>query len=83
MDEVKGHEDGVNSLVAEGEDLISEGHFAASEMSDRLNKLQDAWSSLNRQALQRTANLNDSLKLQQVLINIIYIPVYISVTCCN
>ena len=71
MDELKGHEEGVNSLISEGEELMSEQHFAASEISDRLQKLRDTWSSLNLQALQRTSNLNDSLKLQQVS-NFIY-----------
>lgn len=66
MDELKGHEEGVNVLISEGEELTSEEHFAASEISDRLHKLRDAWDSLNRQAQQRTANLDDSLKLQQV-----------------
>ena len=67
MDELKGHEESVNVLCGEGEDLVQDGHFAASEIKTRLDKLHDAWNSLNKQAKQRTTRLNDSLQLQQVI----------------
>lgn len=66
MDELKGHEGTVNTLYSEGEDLIQDRHFAASDIKIRLDLLHDAWNSLNKQAKQRTTRLNDSLRLQQV-----------------
>lgn len=66
IDELRGHEESVNTLVTEGDDLVKDGHFATREINERLNKLNNAWDSLNKQAKQRTTSLNDSLKLQQV-----------------
>ncbi len=64
--ELKGHEESVNTLLDEGEELVKEEHFAVSEIKECLDKLNRAWDSLNKQCKRRTASLHDSLLLQQV-----------------
>lgn len=69
MKELQGHKTIITSLSLEGNDLLQTGHFATEQIQEGLHKLMGAWQDLNQQAEERSENLDDSLHLQQVILD--------------
>ncbi|XP_045510647.1 spectrin alpha chain [Colias croceus] len=65
MGEMGQHEARVEAVRAAGQALIDAQHFAAEDISARLQQLQRTWSQLHEKALQRKQDLEDSLQAQQ------------------
>ncbi|CAK1548048.1 unnamed protein product [Leptosia nina] len=65
MGEMGQHEARVEAVRAAGQALIDAQHFAADDISSRLQQLQRTWSQLHEKALQRKQDLEDSLQAQQ------------------
>jgi spectrin beta len=63
--ELQTHEGSIVQSTREGNELLNNGHFASDRIEENLQKLTDAWNSLNEQAKGRSKNLSDSLHLQQ------------------
>ena len=44
--ELAGHEPRINNVSQQGGEMIKDGHFAADEISDKINELDDRWRTL-------------------------------------
>ena len=65
---MRSHEPSVTYLSDEGNRLIVDDHYASTDIQESKKELMDAWNDLNEQTKQRSKNLDDSLRLQQVMI---------------
>ncbi|KAG8554928.1 hypothetical protein GDO81_003933 [Engystomops pustulosus] len=63
--EIAGHEPRIKAVTQKGNNMITEGHFAADEVKVKLKELNDKWQSLRNKASQRRQDLEDSLQAQQ------------------
>ncbi|KAB7494812.1 Spectrin alpha chain [Armadillidium nasatum] len=63
--EINNHENRIVSVTSAGEEMIGDGHFAAEEIKQRLNTLNQHWSLLKEKANQRRQDLDDSLQAHQ------------------
>ncbi|XP_069842206.1 spectrin alpha chain, non-erythrocytic 1 isoform X3 [Dendropsophus ebraccatus] len=63
--EIAGHEPRIKAVTQKGNNMITEGHFAADEVKVKLKELNDKWLSLRNKASQRRQDLEDSLQAQQ------------------
>ncbi|XP_063792528.1 spectrin alpha chain, non-erythrocytic 1 isoform X5 [Pseudophryne corroboree] len=63
--EIAGHEPRIKAVTQKGNNMITEGHFAADEVKVKLRELNDKWGSLRNKASQRRQDLEDSLQAQQ------------------
>ncbi|XP_060065678.1 spectrin alpha chain-like isoform X1 [Ylistrum balloti] len=63
--ELGGHEPRINNVCHHGNDMIKDGHFAAKEINQKIEGLQDKWQQLKDKAFQRKQDLEDSLQAQQ------------------
>ena len=63
--EINNHENRIVSVTNSGEEMIGDGHFAADEIKQRLNTLNQHWSMLKERASQRKQDLDDSLQAHQ------------------
>ncbi|XP_069604162.1 spectrin alpha chain, non-erythrocytic 1 isoform X3 [Ranitomeya imitator] len=63
--EIAGHEPRIKAVTQKGNNMITEGHFAADEVKVKLKDLNDKWQSLRNKASQRRQDLEDSLQAQQ------------------
>ncbi|XP_075691230.1 spectrin alpha chain, non-erythrocytic 1 isoform X3 [Rhinoderma darwinii] len=63
--EIAGHEPRIKAVTQKGNNMITEGHFAADEVKAKLKELNDKWLSLRNKASQRRQDLEDSLQAQQ------------------
>ena len=44
--ELQGHEPRINNVSKQGGEMISDGHFAADEIQEKIDDLQQSWQSL-------------------------------------
>ncbi|XP_063890722.1 spectrin alpha chain isoform X2 [Helicoverpa armigera] len=65
MGEMAQHEARVEAVRAAGAALRDAGHFAADDIAQRLQQLQQQWTQLQEKAAQRKQDLEDSLQAQQ------------------
>ncbi|XP_073397216.1 spectrin alpha chain, non-erythrocytic 1 isoform X3 [Dendrobates tinctorius] len=63
--EIAGHEPRIKAVTQKGNNMITEGHFAADDVKVKLKELNDKWLSLRNKASQRRQDLEDSLQAQQ------------------
>ncbi|KAL3872184.1 hypothetical protein ACJMK2_040130 [Sinanodonta woodiana] len=63
--EIAGHEPRINNVCQQGEDMVSDGHFAADEIQNKISDLHDRWQQLKEKAAQRKQDLEDSSQAQQ------------------
>ncbi|XP_032452714.1 spectrin alpha chain isoform X2 [Nasonia vitripennis] len=63
--EINNHEPRVAAVCAAGSRMLSDGHFAAEEISQRLASLDEHWGQLKEKARQRKNDLDDSLQAHQ------------------
>ncbi|XP_021352010.1 spectrin alpha chain-like [Mizuhopecten yessoensis] len=63
--ELGGHEPRINNVCHHGNEMIKDGHFAAKEINQKIDGLQDKWRQLKDKAFQRKQDLEDSLQAQQ------------------
>ncbi|XP_014681189.1 PREDICTED: spectrin alpha chain, non-erythrocytic 1-like [Priapulus caudatus] len=63
--EIGGHENNVQDVCEQGQQMINEGHFAAEDISTKVNGLVDKWQQLKDKAGQREQDLQDSLEAHQ------------------
>lgn len=63
--EINNHENRIVAVTSSGEEMIGDGHFAADEIKQRLNTLNQHWSMLKERASQRKQDLDDSLQAHQ------------------
>ena len=64
--ELSSHESVIAGLEARGQELITNGHFAADTIKESRKSVHDAWTKLQETTTQRTKMLNDSLDVQEV-----------------
>ena len=65
MAEINNHEHRVVAVTTAGEEMIGDGHFAADEIKQRLNTLNQHWAQLKERANQRRQDLDDSMQAHQ------------------
>lgn len=63
--EINNHEARVAAVCAAGSRMLDEGHFAAEDISQRLQGLDERWAQLKERARQRKNDLDDSLQAHQ------------------
>ncbi|KAL3315949.1 Spectrin alpha chain, non-erythrocytic 1 [Cichlidogyrus casuarinus] len=63
--EVVSHEPRIEEVTVEGQVMVNQGHFAAEEITKRVNELKEAWNALKQKTENRKGLLNDSLQAQQ------------------
>ncbi|KAK0179706.1 hypothetical protein PV327_005434 [Microctonus hyperodae] len=63
--EINNHEPRVAAVCQAGSKMLSDGHFAADEISQRLAALDEHWGQLKEKARQRKVDLDDSLQAHQ------------------
>jgi spectrin alpha len=63
--EIAGHDPRIQSVGEQGNTMVSEGHFAADDIKQKINGLEEKWKQLNDKANQRKVDLEDSLQAQQ------------------
>ena len=63
---MNGHQPAIKKVVDDGNDLIKSQHFAAPDISDKKQEVEDAWDELLRQAENRKKNLEYNLAKQKV-----------------
>jgi len=63
--EINNHENRIVAVTKAGEEMIGDSHFAADEIKQRLNTLNQHWSLLKERAGQRKQDLDDSLQAHQ------------------
>ena len=44
--EVAGHEPRIQNVAQSGQEMIDEGHFAAEDIKEKVNGLEDKWKNL-------------------------------------
>ncbi|XP_072120569.1 spectrin beta chain, non-erythrocytic 5 [Mobula birostris] len=60
--EVMANQDRIRSIDAEGEQLVSEGHYAVNEIEPRIKQIQDLWNELVQHCCEKKSQLMDALK---------------------
>jgi spectrin alpha len=63
--EVSNHENRVDAVSQAGRQMVADGHFAAAEVRQRVDLLDDHWAQLKEKARQRKHDLDDSLQAHQ------------------
>ncbi|CAE1318322.1 SPTA [Acanthosepion pharaonis] len=63
--ELAGHESRITNVCQLGQGMIGEGHFAAEEIQQKIQELEEKWTGLKDKANQRKQDLEDSLQAQQ------------------
>lgn len=63
--EMQNHEPHVRTICQTGIQMAEDGHFADGEVRKRIQPLADHWAHLNKKALQRYQDLEDSLQAHQ------------------
>ncbi|XP_011311624.1 spectrin alpha chain isoform X1 [Fopius arisanus] len=63
--EINNHEPRVAAVCEAGSKMLSDGHFAADEIGQRLSALDEHWLQLKEKAKQRKIDLDDSLQAHQ------------------
>lgn len=63
--ELTGHESRITNVCQLGQGMIGEGHFAAEEIQQKTQELEEKWTGLKDKANQRKQDLDDSLQAQQ------------------
>ena len=67
--EMINHEPQVRAVCQAGFHIAKDGHFAADEVRQRSQALDDNWALLKQKSLQRKVNLDDSFRIQTQLFN--------------
>ncbi|VDN60745.1 unnamed protein product [Dracunculus medinensis] len=65
--EIANHEPQIDAVSASAEQMISQGHFLAPDIRDKLAQLRDNWRNLKAKAEKRRQELDDSLQAHQYL----------------
>jgi len=65
ISEINNHEPRIRSVCQNGEDMISNGHFASEEINQKINNLNQKWFGLKEKANNRKRNLEISLQSHQ------------------
>ncbi|XP_033933320.1 spectrin beta chain, non-erythrocytic 1-like [Pseudochaenichthys georgianus] len=63
--EMSGRNGLLKNTIAEGQDMVQAGHFAATKIQERVCDLQDQWAALERLAAARKRKLEEALALHQ------------------
>lgn len=53
-------------MLASGQDLIDSNHYAADEIEERCEELNESWELLMKAAAERKQRLSDALESQKV-----------------
>lgn len=62
--EIANHEPQIDAVSASAEQMISQGHFLAPDIRDKLAQLRDNWRNLKAKAEKRRQELDDSLQVK-------------------
>ncbi|XP_065916481.1 spectrin alpha chain, non-erythrocytic 1-like [Dysidea avara] len=65
--EITGHEARVKKVCSDGEAMVMQGHYRASDIQAKTTNLQEKWETLKEKAANRSASLEESLMAQQYL----------------
>lgn len=63
--EINNHDSRINAVVDAGKQMMEDEHFAREEIKNRVNALNDHWTTLKEKANQRKQDLDDSLQAHQ------------------
>ncbi|KAI4790788.1 hypothetical protein KUCAC02_034405, partial [Chaenocephalus aceratus] len=63
--EMSGRNGLLKNTIAEGQDMVQAGHFAATKIQERVCDLQSQWAALERLAAARKRKLEEALALHQ------------------
>ncbi|XP_026468326.1 LOW QUALITY PROTEIN: spectrin alpha chain-like, partial [Ctenocephalides felis] len=63
--EINNHEARMAAVLVAGAQMIDEQHFAAPEIKQRMDQLEEQWNQLKEKALKRKQDLEDSLQAHQ------------------
>ena len=64
--ELQGHQPQINKVVANGDVLVKQKHFATPDIRDKQKELEEAWDDLLQHSDERRKNLDLSLRRQRV-----------------
>ena len=64
--EIDGHQSVINKVLANGNGLISVGHFASADIDKQLAKLNKNWEDLKAKASSRRRLLDEAVQRQAV-----------------
>ena len=64
--ELSNHQFRIDTVLTSGQDLIDSNHYAADEIEERCEELNESWESLLRAAAERKQKLGDALESQKV-----------------
>ena len=64
--ELSNHQFRIDTVLASGQDLIDSNHYAADEIEERCEELNESWELLMKAAAERKQRLNDALESQKV-----------------
>ena len=64
--ELSNHQFRIDTVLASGQDLIDSNHYAADEIEERCEELNEGWELLMKAAAERKQRLSDALESQKV-----------------
>ena len=64
--ELSNHQFRIDTVLASGQDLIDSNHYAADEIEERCEELNESWELLMKAAAERKQRLSDALESQKV-----------------
>eukprot|EP00731_Ephydatia_muelleri_P023860 Em0016g131a len=65
MSEISSHESFITTVCADGDSMISQGHFGATEIKKKTLMLSDKWEQLKERVQERKKDLENALQVHQ------------------